>query len=105
MSNITSTWSLDQVDSDLRETIEEQFAKVLQEEIDREVMSDLEDQIYKDRGWILSRYDEKYEHHDLDKIVLWVETNAQGEWKMAAHQCVVYFEREADASHFILKWS
>lgn len=78
-------------------TIEDDIAKILQEEIDKEVLTEIRTQHYLNLGWTLVQ-----NKVAIEDIGGWIK-NIQGDWR--AYHDRWLFEREDDATLFKLTWS
>lgn len=84
-------------DNSLEEVLSEEMNKILAEEIDWELLSDMMTSV----GW--TKVDlhpvDRYEAIDID---LWIEDNCTGKHMRRSRAYV--FEKQQDAEWFILKW-
>lgn len=83
----------------LEEKYAEEAAKILQEEIDQEILFDLLKQI----GWIRVELSSKWLPVTGIELHEWREANLTGRWH--AHNNVWMFENKNDAALFKLTWS
>lgn len=83
------------------ETIVEDMAKLIQEEIDWEIMCDM----MKTIGWteVKMTWDGYMKESDAHMIKEWCKANLTGMYRARGNTWV--FAKEKDASMFILKWS
>lgn len=84
--------------TDLEEELAEKMSKILAEEIDWEIMTDVMASV----GWTkvdLHRIKDRYEAIDIE---LWIESNCTGKHMKRSRTYV--FEKKDDAAWFILKW-
>ena len=99
---LQSKWTvtLEHGDTDYNANYEE-IAKVLQEEIDWEVMID----ILVEAGWTKIEMDwpARMAEQDAHEIKEWCRNNLQGNYQGRAK--IWLFELEKDASMFILRWA
>ena len=95
------TVSLDQCDPEVGENVEKEMAKVLQEEIDWEVMIEVMIEI----GWTKVNIDwpNQMSAVDAHKVKEWCRANLQGHYK--GRNKIWLFEQEKDAILFVLRWS
>jgi hypothetical protein len=79
--------------------LEDQVAKILQEEIDWEVLASC----FVKSGWTmidLPRFKDRYEAIDIE---LWIDENCKGKHM---HRGKTYvFEKKEDAEWFLLRWA
>ena len=98
---LQSKWTvtLEHGDTDYNANYEE-IAKVLQEEIDWEVMIDIMTEI----GW--TKIEMKWPHQmsarDAHEVKEWCRANLQGHYQGRAR--IWLFEKEQDATMFVLRW-
>ena len=97
MNTIKSNWTFD-ADVDLTE-VGKEFSKILQEEIDWEVMVDILTEI----GWTKIELPNKFLPVSGIELHKWREQNLTGNWK--AHGGTWLFEKEKDAVVFALRWT
>lgn len=93
---VHATVSIEQVTTDLN--MGDQVAKILQEEIDWEVLAS----VFVKSGWTmidLERLTNRY--HSID-IELWIEENCTGKHMKRGRTFV--FEKKEDAEWFSLRW-
>ena len=84
---------------ELHEELEAELAKVLQEEIDREVLFDL----LVECGWTRIELPSKWLPISGVEIHEWRQKNLKGKWK--GHENTWLFEKSEDAVVFALRWS
>ena len=76
------------------------FAKILQEEIDREIVDSMITDDCKTNGWVgvpITAIDSPIDMSE------WVHLNATGDYRFAAKTW--WFENAIDATNFALKWA
>lgn len=82
--------------------LENELARVLQEEIDKEIL--IETMV--DNGWtrvdLGKTVDDLF--HDTGSIEYWIDENCQGRHSFFT-PCIWLFEQPRDAELFILKWT
>lgn len=84
---------------ELHEELEEELARVLQEEIDREVLFGL----LEECGWTRIELPSKWFPVSGIELHEWRQKNLTGKWK--AHENTWLFEKEKDATIFALRWA
>jgi len=82
----------------LEDEIAEQMAREIQKEIDWGVMADL----LVESGWTKVKLPNKFLPVSGIELHQWREKNLTGKWK--AHEDIWLFEKEKDATIFILRW-
>ena len=75
-----------------------EFAKKLQEEIDKEILEELLITMYESKGWIVVPYSENYAKIDG----LWMQENIKHDWRLFVTSAV--FENKEDAVLFTMRW-
>ena len=83
----------------LRDQYEDELAKILQEEIDWEVMSTL----LVESGYTRIIIEKSYELKELLEMKFWLEYTCKGKYFQRGNNYV--FEKTEDAEWFILRWS
>lgn len=100
---LVSKWTVtvDQADPESDPGLEEEVAKILQEEIDWVVMID----IMTELGWTKIEMDWSSRIPDTTahEVKEWCRTNLEGNYQGRAK--IWLFERERDATMFVLRWS
>lgn len=95
---LTAKWTVDLEQGDIE--IGEAAAKILQEEIDWEVMCDL----MKSMGWKVVELNWSHTTEDnAHEIKEWCRKNLKGHYKARGRTWI--FENEQDANWFSLRWS
>lgn len=96
--SLQEKWSFDieaiAIDSQFAVEFDKEVAKIMQEEMDWEILS----KSLVEYGWTKISIIEPY--HIVEK---WVEENIQGKYKVRHNTWL--FESEKDATMFILRWS
>ena len=77
-----------------------ELARILQEEIDREIVESIQIERLKAEGWTEAKNNFNIGPRTKKR---WLEDNAQGEYKIFVKS--VLFSRASDATMFVLKWS
>lgn len=95
------TVTLECGDGSVSADLEEEVAKILQEEIDWEIMMDMLTQL----SWTKVQVDfpERMAENDAHQIKEWCRANLHGNYKGRAN--IWLFELQEDAVMFTLKWS
>ena len=100
---LVSKWTvtLEQAGVEVYPSLEEEMAKILQEEIDWEVMID----IMTEMGWtkIEMTWPHQMSAQDAHEVKEWCRANLKGNYN--GRQRIWLFELEKDASMFVLRWS
>jgi len=95
---LKATWTVEKA-QDISSVIDDNLAKILQEEIDREVLNQINWEFIKSKNWI----EVKIPAYS-DKIPVWCESNLKHDYK-EFDKVYWYFESEQDATMFTLRWS
>lgn len=82
---------------DIREEIVNEIAKILQEEIDREVVNQVMIKSFQNRGWYTVTCTAP-----IEDIAGWMR-DIKGNWRVFDH--IYLFEEEKDATLFRLTWT
>lgn len=82
---------------DVRKEITDELAKILQEEIDKEIVTKVSIKMFQDRGWHTVTCDTP-----IEDIGSWMQ-NVKGNWRAFYH--IYLFEEEKDATLFRLTWT
>lgn len=94
---LKATWTVEAV-ADLNSEINDNLAKILQEELDREVLREVEKTTLKSQGWT-----EVTQHTKAKISDDWCRQFIKNEYRIYGN--CWYFKDERDATFFSLKWS
>jgi tRNA A37 N6-isopentenylltransferase MiaA len=94
---LKATWTVEKAD-DLYTEINDNLAKILQEELDREVLREVEKATLKSQGWT-----EVIQHTKAKISDEWCRQFIKDEYRIYSN--CWYFKDERDATFFSLKWS
>lgn len=91
--------------------ISDKFAKLLREEIDREIVEGAVSSILRktlsSQGWVSAPFTiDQFMWplpHRLDDVMEWVHKNSQGGYRVVGKE--FWFEQEQDLTTFVLRWS
>lgn len=84
----------------LEDELAHEFSEILQQEIDKEFVQEMQMVLLLKEGWICPEF--KYLHDKAD-MGAWVHINAQGEYKNLNGKWI--FKNGADATAFTLRWA
>lgn len=82
---------------DIKAEIANELAKILQEEIDKEIVTKVSIKMFQDRGWYTVTCDTP-----IEDIGGWMQ-NVKGNWRTFYN--IYLFEEEKDATLFRLTWT
>lgn len=84
---------------DIEKTITDQFAEVLQEEINKEIIISITTNYLVNNGWTLVTMDTL---HSLDGLDEWLQSNIKHDYRLFSDRAI--FENQDDALLFKLSW-
>jgi len=85
------------IDDKRMQDIENEFLKILQEEINREILNEVREKTLESKGYTRV---EKIHHRNIDEA--WVQDNIKGRYEVVNDRW--HFELKDDAILFIMRW-
>lgn len=95
---LNATWTVEK-SQDLEHHISDELARILQEEIEKEIVEEITGNTLVEQGWTKVPIT-VWQNVDMDR---WLEENMTNEYKHLKKYA--YFKSSADATLYILKWA
>lgn len=104
---LTATWTVSMahdMESQHGVDVENEIARIIQEEIDREMVNDIIRSDCMLKGWTEAPFKlGNFTHDEISEMAAWVHVHATKDYKFFGNE--IWFESKEDITAFVLRWA